>query len=188
LAASIHWLCHAPTKAMRAAAFPAADDRPDDAGLRKARAAIDHAIRHDRAVASPAIAAVETAAAMALVATAEPALRDVDHGRWAGRSILEVQAGEPDLLAAWIADPSRTTPGGEPLADVMARVGAWMDQQSRTAEAIIAITHPAIIRAAIAVALRCPPACMFAIDILPLSRTTMSFNGKWRLQGLNVAL
>lgn len=49
------------------------------------------------------------------------------------------------------------------------------------------VTHPTIIRVAIAVALRCPMECVFNIDIAPLSRATMSFNGKWQIQELSAS-
>jgi broad specificity phosphatase PhoE len=188
LTVRIDWLCHAPTPAMREGAFPATDERPDDAGLTKARALAGAADRYDRVITSPAVAAVDTAGALATDFTTEAALRDIDHGRWAGRSMMAIHAEEPDLLAAWMADTSRTTPGGEPLADVVARVGSWMEGQGSTTGRVLAVAHPTIIRAAIAVALQCPVECIFSVDIVPLSRTTLSFNGKWRLQALNVEL
>lgn len=184
----IDWLCHAPTRAMREGAFPATDERPDEGGLTKARAMAGAADRYDRVVSSPAAAAADTATALATAFTTDDALRDIDHGHWAGRSMIDIHAEEPELLAAWMADTSRATPGGEPLSEVMSRVELWMAEQSQTTGRVLAVTHPTIIRAAIAVALQCPVQSVFSVDIVPLSRTTLSFNGKWRLQALNTDL
>ena len=183
MTARIIWLCHAPTRAMRDGAFPSLGDDLDDPGLQKAKAMADRRIRHDLAVTSPAPAAQQTAQAIGLnTAAAEPALSDIDHGRWSGQSFTAVHAVEPELLAAWMADPSATTPGGEALCDVARRVGGWMDAQSQGGARILAVTHPTIIRVAIALTLQCPIKCVFNIDIAPLSTTTTSFNGRWRLQ------
>jgi broad specificity phosphatase PhoE len=184
LTARIIWICHAPTHAMRVGAFPTSQDDLDAPGLEKARAAAHPGIRGATALTSPAAAAQQTAAAMTLDAAIEPALRDIDYGLWAGLSLDAIHAAEPERLGAWLADASRTTPGGEPLSDVIARVGSWIEEQRRSTSRVLAVTHPAIIRAAIAIVLRCPAECVFNIDIAPLSRTAMSFNGKWRIQGL----
>jgi broad specificity phosphatase PhoE len=188
LTVRIDWLCHAPTRAMREGAFPTTDERPDEAGLVKALALAGAADRYDCVVSSPAAAAVYTATALAADFAIEAALGDIDHGRWAGRSMMAIHAEQPELLAAWMADTSLTTPGGEPLAKVMARVGLWMDAQSGMTGRVLAISHPTIIRAAIAAALQCPVEFVFSMDIVPLSRTILSFNGKWRLQALNLEL
>jgi broad specificity phosphatase PhoE len=184
LTARIIWICHAPTRAMRTGAFPTPQDDLDGPGLKKARAASHPGLRGAMTLTSPAAAAQQTAAAMTLDAEIEPALRDIDYGLWAGRSLDVVHAAEPERLAAWVADASRTTPGGEPFTDVIARVGSWMNGQRQSTRPVLAVTHSATIRAAIAVALRCPADSVFNIDIAPLSQTTMSFNGKWRLQAL----
>ena len=187
MTARIIWVCHAPTRAMREGAFPAPQDDLDSPGLKKARAAADHGVRGATALTSPSAAAQQTATAMALDAAIEPALRDIDYGLWAGQSLATVHAAEPERLAAWVADASRTTPGGEPFAAAMARVDTWLGMQRQTGTRVVAVTHPAIIRAAIAVVLQCPAGCVFNIDIAPLSRTTMSFNGKWRIQELSAS-
>jgi broad specificity phosphatase PhoE len=184
LTARIIWICHAPTHAMRVGAFPTSQNDLDAPGLERARAAAHPGIRGATALTSPAAAAQQTAAAMTLDAAIEPALRDIDYGLWTGRSLDAVHATEPDRLAAWVADASRTTPGGEPFSGVIARVGSWMEGQRQSASPVLAVTHSAIIRAAIAVVLRCPAESVFNIDIAPLSQTTMSFNGKWRIQTL----
>jgi broad specificity phosphatase PhoE len=47
----------------------------------------------------------------------------------------------------------------------------------------VAVTHPAIIRAAILIALDAPPKSFWRIDIAPASRTQMHFRGHaWTLR------
>lgn len=110
-----------------------------------------------------------------------PQLRDCDFGRWQGRRINELQAEEPDALHAWLSDSSSAPHGGESIAEVCTRVGAWLDTL-RTPGHVVAVTHPFIIRAAIVYVLQCPVAAFNAIDIEPLSMTELRFNGRWRLR------
>jgi broad specificity phosphatase PhoE len=49
----------------------------------------------------------------------------------------------------------------------------------------VAITHPAVVRAAIVHALGAPPAAFWRIDVAPLSRTDLSGrDGRWNLRGI----
>ena len=169
---------------MREGAFPDQSEGLDAGGARKAAAADLGALRFDRAVSSPAAAAIETAAALGLDAVADEGLRDAHHGRWAGKSITALIETEPQLVAAWLEDPSEGAPEGEPLAALAGRVGAWIEGCRAADARILAITHPAVIRAAIAHVLQCPPSSCQRIDVAPLSRTAISFNGVWRLQAL----
>jgi broad specificity phosphatase PhoE len=169
---------------MREAAFPDPQEGLDGGGARKAAAADLGALRFDRAVSSPAAAALETAAALGLDAVADEGLRDAHYGRWAGKSITALIETEPQLVAAWLADPSEGAPEGETLAALAARVGAWIERCRDSNTGILAITHAAVIRAAIAHVLQCPPSSCLRIDVAPLSRAAISFNGVWRLQEL----
>jgi broad specificity phosphatase PhoE len=48
---------------------------------------------------------------------------------------------------------------------------------------LVAVTHPAVIRAAILIALDAPPKSFWRIDIAPVSRTVMHFRGHaWTLR------
>jgi broad specificity phosphatase PhoE len=49
------------------------------------------------------------------------------------------------------------------------------------------VTHPTVIRAALAHALGIPLPAALAIDVAPLSRTRLSFNRSWRLHSLTPA-
>jgi len=105
---------------------------------------------------------------------AEPLLRDCDFGRWAGRSLAEVQAQAPEAAADWLQNPRAAPHGGESFADVMARVGGWMDSLFASNGSVLAITHPSVIRAAIAHALGAGAETFRHIDVAPLTRAKLS--------------
>lgn len=91
---------------------------------------------HDelRIISSPARRCVQTAeaiaAAMDLPASAETAdgLLEMDYGAWDGLTADESGARDPELRAAWEADPYETRcPEGESGADVAQRASAVLD-------------------------------------------------------------
>jgi broad specificity phosphatase PhoE len=117
-----------------------------------------------------------------LSATAADDLRDCDYGAWRGRGLDELQSSDPEALALWLTDPTAAPHGGESIVKLIDRVGSWLDLSKETDHAI-AITHPAVIRAAIVRALNAPPQAFWRIDIAPLSLTDMRFNGRtWTLR------
>lgn len=183
MAVRLTLLCHAATRSMRAGAFPRPDEALDDGGLSKAAKSMFGA-RTATWVRSPALAAQQTAEALGVSATVDEALRDIDHGSWAGLTFEQVQAADPAGLSAWLADPARGAPGGEGLAEVRARLADWLQAQAQSNSPVVAITHPMVIRAAIAEALDMPSAAALRIDIAPLSAATMSFNLAWRLRAI----
>jgi broad specificity phosphatase PhoE len=133
---------------------------------------------------SPASAARQTAEALGLAADIDPALGDIDHGDWSGKSFAEINAADPEAATAWIADPGAGAPGGETMAAVSVRVAEWLASQAGRDVPVLAITHPAVVRAAIAAALSLPIGATWRIDVAPLSVTVLSFNRIWRLQSL----
>ena len=178
-------ICHGATDATRRAAFPR--DEPLEAkaatlaaGLGLARSA------NTQVFVSPALRARETAEAMGLVAIPEPALRDLDHGRWAGSTLAEIEAEEPAALALWLADPESAPHGGESIAELLARAGAWLGGLDALGDGpVLAITHAAVIRAAILHALGAPASGFWRIDVAPLSRTELHGRaGAWTLRSL----
>jgi broad specificity phosphatase PhoE len=177
-------LCHASTSAVRAAAFPA-DEPLDGPGLQKLAAFPPHLRRADRCWTSPALRASQTAEALHLGASVEPMLRDCDYGRWIGRSFDDVLAHEPDAVAEWMRDPASIPHGGESLLGLMGRVAQWLDAQNRMPGRVVAVTHAAVIRAAIVHAIGAAPHAFWRIDVAPLSLATLSGNnGRWTLVSL----
>ena len=133
---------------------------------------------------SPWRSARETANAIGVAAEIAAPLANLDHGRWSGRGFGAIMAEEPEALAQWLADPASGAPEGESMTAAKTRIGPWLDALAETNVSHAAITHPMMIRAALAHALGLPLAATLSIDIAPLSRALLSFNRKWRLQGL----
>jgi broad specificity phosphatase PhoE len=177
---------HAATAATRAAAF-ARGDEPLEAGGRAAAARLADALPARCSVlAAPARACRETAEAAGLGPVAlEPALADCDWGAWAGRTLADVAAG----LAAWRTDPAARPHGGESLVTLAARVGGWLDAQAALDGTAVAITHAAVVRAALVHALGAPFEAFWRIDAAPLSVTELHApERRWRVARVNVAV
>ena len=180
----LHLLCAASTSAIRSASFPS--NEPLDKEGRKALAAFAGSLPlFSKALVSPDLPAVQTAEGLQLSAATDPRLRDCDFGRWAGQSLGAIHDAEPGALAAWLSDPAAAPHGGESFADVMVRVQAWMDGLLDGSGSVLAITHPTVIRAAIASALGANPAALRRIDVAPLTRAKLSgVCGRWTLSAL----
>lgn len=182
-------ICHGATAATRSGAFPA-DEPLEERALVRAATLRSMLRRADRVWTSPALRARQTAAALGLDAVEEPALRDGDHGRWAGRRLEEVQAEEPDAVIAWLSDPDAAPHGGETLSALLRRAAAWLDARAGDGGHGIAVTHAAMIRAAILHVLAAPTSSFWRIDIAPLSVVELSHDGRrwaWRASSLPFA-
>ena len=180
-------VCHAPTAATRAAAFPA-DEPLDPHGLADATDAAGTLGRVDAVLSSPALRCVQTAAALGLEpAAVDHALRDGDAGRWTGRTLDEVAADEPDAVAAWLSDPDAAPPGGESLNDLLVRVSEWLPGVPKGT--VVAVTHPMVIRAVIVNAIAATPASFWRIDVAPLTQTVLRGNSaRWTLRSTGTPL
>ena len=184
----LHLICHASTSAARAAAFPA--DEPLDAqSLKKIAAASYRPASGARCWSSPALRAVQTAEALRLDATVEPALRECDYGCWTGRSLDDLQAEEPEAVAAWLKDPASAPHGGETLVALIRRVSGWLDRVASADGTVVAVTHASIIRAAIVCAIEAEPRSFWRIDVSPLFLTRLNgHSGRWTLASMNADL
>jgi broad specificity phosphatase PhoE len=180
----LHLICSASTSSVSSIAFPT--DKPLDTRGRESLCRLSGRLPScDIVLRSPALRAAHTAESLALDARTEPLLRDCDFGCWAGRSLAEVQAQAPDAVADWLENPHAAPHGGESFADVMTRVGGWMDGLLAGSGSVLAITHPSVIRAAIAHALGAGPETFRHVDVAPLTRTKLSGGGgRWTLAAL----
>lgn len=187
MTARLTLICHGATRAVRDAAFP--DDEPlDPAGLAKAAALAGTLRRVDAAWCSPALRARQTAETLGLAATVNPALRDLGLGRWAGRSLAEIEADDPAGLAQWTGDPAAAPHGGETVLELIERVRSWLVGAAPEPGHTVAVTHAAVMRAAIAAVLDAPPAAFWRIDVMPLGRAGFSGRGGvWTLRTLTLA-
>jgi len=178
-------ICHGSTSAVRDVVFPL--DEPLDApGCAKAAALVADLGGVDVAWTSPALRARQTAAALGLDALIDPLLRDIDLGRWVGRSFSEVATAEPDSVAAWTSQPDVAPHGGESVVDLLKRIAPWLDTLRRDERRMVAVTHPAVIRAAVILAIDAGPGSFWHIDVAPLCRVRLSGNGpRWTLQSMH---
>jgi broad specificity phosphatase PhoE len=181
-------ICHGATTAVRLAAFPGDEPLHERAAAAATRLA-GVLRRIDRALTSPALRAKQTAAALSLDATEDPTLRDCDYGRWTGRRISDVEREEPDAVASWLTDAQAAPHGGESFAAVQGRVADWLDRHGRDGGHVVAVTHAAVIRAAIVHAIGAPSSSFWRMDIEPLSLTDLRWNnGLWTLRAMGVPM
>ncbi|MEV0360360.1 histidine phosphatase family protein [Nocardia sp. NPDC050697] len=164
---------HGITGALRAGRFP--DDEPLVGSWTAEPVARPPAVL----LCGPERRAVQTARLLGVRAEVEPALRDLDAGEWRG---LDMGALPPEQLHAWLTDPAFDGHGGESVVAVAARVGEWMRDVAAAAEPVLAVTHPAIVRAAVVHALGAPPSAFWRVDVPPGSRTRLHFRGRWTLR------
>jgi broad specificity phosphatase PhoE len=174
---------HAMTDAMAAGRFPA-DEPLNRIGRRQAKAAdalhrleINSGIRQ---LSGPEERTRQTAQLLGLRAATEPRLADLGCGAWCGQTLRAVG---PADLEAWLTDPARAPHGGESIVALIDRVAGWLASLTDDPSPTVAVTHPAVIRAAILGALDMPPKSFWRIDIAPVSRTVLHFRkGNWTLR------
>lgn len=169
---------HGMTDAMAAGRFPT--DEPLNAiGLRQVDAAVELGMVDD-AICGPEKRVRQTAELLGLQARVDSRLADLDHGRWRG----DVLGGlEPAELAIWLTDVTAAPHGGETIVSLVSRVRGWMETLASTRGRLVAVTHPAVVRAAVLVALDAPARSFWRVDIAPASRTVLHFRGQaWTLR------
>ncbi|SPM30189.1 Broad specificity phosphatase PhoE, partial [Mycobacterium terramassiliense] len=171
---------HAMTDAMAAGRFPA-DESLSQIGRRQVKKAGRLDVQKDaRLFAGPEQRVRETAQLLGLHAVTEPRLADLQCGDWCGHTLRAVG---PTELETWLTDPARAPHGGESIVDLIQRVAGWLQSLTANTAPVVAVTHPAVIRAAILHSLDAPPKSFWGIDIAPVSRTVLHFrNGRWTLR------
>ncbi|WKG02961.1 histidine phosphatase family protein [Mycolicibacterium sp. HK-90] len=169
---------HAMTDATAAGRFPT-DEALSPLGHRQADATVELGAV-DWAYCGPEKRTRQTAELLNLSATVDRQLADLDFGSWRGNDLAGVR---PADLAVWLTEPAQAPHGGESVVDLVKRVRRWMDGLAPMRGRLVAVTHPAVIRAAVLVALDAPPKSFWRIDIAPLSRTVLHFRGQaWTLR------
>jgi broad specificity phosphatase PhoE len=117
----------------------------------------------------------QTANALGLNPILAAELRDLDYSSWGGKSLDEIQAGDLEGVTHWLTDVELAPHGGESVASLLTRVAGWLTVQH--SGHTIAVTHPAVIRAAIILALRAPAQSFWRVDIPPASITDLRRTG-----------
>lgn len=177
----ITFISHAATAATRAAAFPF-DEPVEPARLDELRSFGRRLVRAQQVEAPPERRTLETAIALGLDPTPSPELRDLDYGAWAGKSAEEISSSNPHGLRQWLSDTSAAPHGGESIDSLLLRVAGWLATHREVGHTF-AITHPAVIRAAILLTLEAPAQSFWRIDIPPASVTDLRWNGSaWTLR------
>lgn len=173
-------ISHAMTDAMRRARFHC-DEPVDNDGLRNLeRATPDE--RADAVLVAPERRTRMTAAGLGLPGTVVADLADVDYGRWSGLTMGDL---DEEVVVSWLTDTSTTPPGGESIDVLFARVSQWMDRVSTEHGRVLAVTHPAVIRAVVVRTLDAPVSSFWRVDIPPLSSTTVHCrSGRWTLRSV----
>ncbi|WP_028479227.1 histidine phosphatase family protein [Nocardia sp. CNY236] len=167
---------HGMTEAMRAARFPA-DEPLTPAGRRSLSEC--GPLTASRVSIGPECRTSETADVLGLQGMTDYRLRDLGAGDWRGRELTSIP--EPDLHR-WLTDPEFCGHGGESVVAVIERTRDWLAEIVAHAESTIAVTHPAIVRAALLITLDAPPESFWRIDIAPGSVTRMHYRGAWTLR------
>ncbi|MFK4102167.1 histidine phosphatase family protein [Streptomyces sp. NPDC019531] len=134
-------------------------------------------------VVSPSVRCRETATALGLDGAEAEELAGLDVGRWRGRSLDEVNGGEPEAVAQWLTDPSSAPHGGESVRDLCARVARWLETSLDTDGRTLAVVEPEIVRAAVVHVLAAPHAAFWRLDVPPLTATSVSGrSGRWNMR------
>ncbi|MGC9373335.1 MAG: histidine phosphatase family protein [Thermovirgaceae bacterium] len=126
-----------------------------------------------RVYSSPLVRAAETARIVASVMDPAPSvgfvgdLAEIDFGDWESHSVYDVARKDPELYAAWRADPSMvTSPGGEAFEAVVARVKRGLGRIfEETAEDLLIVFHGGTIRAALSILFDLPPSVVWKMRL-----------------------
>jgi broad specificity phosphatase PhoE len=187
LVARFTLIAHAATESQRCAAFPL-DEPIAEREISKISGFNWTLPRARHMWSAPEQRAQQTARILGLQAIVSDELRDCDYGRWRGRTMDEVQSEDPEGILAWLTNPYAAPHGGESIKDLIGRIGSWMDDQ-REVDHTLAVTHPAVIRAAIVYALRIPAQKFWRFDVSPLTLSDLRFNGNvWTLRCVGCSL
>jgi broad specificity phosphatase PhoE len=176
-------ISHAPTAATRLSAFPT-DGPLEESTFAKLTTLNWQPPRSHKILTAPDLRSQQTARALNLTATPTPELRDLHYGNWQGRTLADLHAEAPQAIAQWLTDPTAAPHNGESIASLIIRIAAWLDALATEAALhTIAVTHPAVIRAAILHTLNAPPQSFWRIDIAPITLTDLRHNGRaWTLR------
>lgn len=110
----------------------------------------------------------------------EPDLREVDFGRWEGKSFEEIAGQDPGLVDQWARhDPEFSFPEGEGLSDFLSRVRRVLRRvRDSGAETVLLVTHGGMIRGVICEVLGLDPSDYLLFEVGTASITTLRLFGE----------
>lgn len=110
-------------------------------------------------------------------------LKPWDLGSWTGRPWEGVDLGR------WRADPAYDAHGGESLLALQGRVAVLLEERRSHDGRLAAVTHGAVVKAAVTLALRAPADAAWDIDVRPGSLTELHATATgWRVVRVNERL
>jgi broad specificity phosphatase PhoE len=133
----------------------------------------------DACLASPLKRAVQTAERaiqpLALPVRTKTGLREIDFGRWEGKTFGQIEAEDPDLVQRWVEDGDAFRfPGGESIGGFYERVSAVAEALRQAPEARpVVFTHGGVVRGLICALTGVPFAHRLAFRVEPASVTTI---------------
>ncbi|MFJ5220211.1 histidine phosphatase family protein [Streptomyces sp. NPDC088354] len=130
-------------------------------------------VAHPLTIRAPSKRCARTAEALGLEPTVEPALRDLDCGRWKGRTREEIAAVDPYGLSLWLTDPEAAPHGGESVRQLCDRAADWLIKLPRGTRPTLAVVEPAVVRALLVHALSAPARTFWHLDVRPLSAVSL---------------
>lgn len=177
---------HAPTAATARGRFPLDEPLQDGLGARADSLRIlSRGVKH--LFSGPENRATETARELGLDPVIDGDLADCDFGSWAGKRLADILASDPDGAELWFGDCEARPHGGESISDLARRVGSFMGRVANLEGPTVAITHAAVIRTAVLLALGAPLGAFWQVEVAPTSVTELRHrNGKWVLQSVNL--
>jgi broad specificity phosphatase PhoE len=177
----ITFISHAPTAAMQSAAFPL-DEPIEQRELEKLSSTGWIPPRVHQVYAGPEQRTRQTANTMGFDPIVSAELKDLNYCSWRGKSLDEVQSTDPHGVSRWLTDIDAAPHGGESIANLLARIEHWLAGQHGSGHTL-AVTHPAVIRAAVVLTLQAPTQSFWRIDIPPVTITDLRWNGRfWNLR------
>nr|WP_226898185.1 histidine phosphatase family protein [Mangrovicoccus algicola] len=185
----MHWVRHGPTHARGMTGWTDLPADLSDAALIARLSA--HLPAQARLVSSDLIRARATADALAGAGRArlpdDPDLREFHFGAWEGSRFAEIEARDPEAIAAFWQrpGPSRAT-GGESWDMLAARVSAAADRLAALGGQVIVVAHFGPILTQLRRARQVPVPEILAQHVEPLSVTRLRRDGAgWREETAN---
>jgi alpha-ribazole phosphatase len=145
----------------------------------------------DKVLSSPMLRCRETCRILDMHSAYEvnDLLKEVDFGRWEGKSFSEILASDPGSVTAWANDPNHFCfPGGEALPDFHLRISAIKNLlEEEGCRRILVVSHGGVIRHLLCLFLGLSVEKYLAFDVQPggYSSLTVYENGAV-LTGLNL--